>query len=244
VAPSAVPTGSWRSERAISRFFGNHVSANNDNIDVLVSAGEALNASNVVVPQWGPTLGPWVITDNSSTNAVLGTVAFGNELGDGIEVNSVTSNVTVTANSVTGNQEYDIALLGAKGASVTLNNVQDNGCDAYADGPGTQNYFNATQSVASNENSFSANLFQANQVCVYVASGSFSNRFPLNSATKITTTDVVDGFTGSGSKGTSNSWFLTVCSTSTPMGLCPLPGFLPVLHLPTFFSSLGHGLWH
>ena len=222
---------------------GNHVSANNDNIDVLESAGEALNG-NVVVPQWDPTPGPWVIADNSVTGAVLGSVAFGNELGDGIEVDSVTSNVTVTANSVTGNQEYGIALFGAKGVNVSLNTVQANGYGAYVGGPGTQNYFNATQAVASNENSFSANLLQANQVGIYVASGSSSNRFLLNSATKNTTTDVVDGSTGSGSKGTGNSWFLTACSTSTPTGLCPLPGFLPVLHLPTFTWPLGHGLWH
>ena len=226
---------------------GNQVSANNDNVDVLESAGEALNGS-VLVPQWDPTPGPWLICNNTVTNAALGSVTFGNGLGDGIEVDSVTSNVTVTGNTVTGNPEYGIALYGAKGVNVSLNIVQNNGYGAYVGGPGTQNYFNSSEAVASTANSFSANLWQANQVGIYVASGSTANTFKLNAATQNTATDVVDGSTGSGTKGTGNTWSLTACSTSSPTGLCPLPGKLPVIHLPVHLPPFnwphGHGHWH
>jgi len=226
---------------------GNHVSANNDNIDVLESAGEALNGS-VIVPQWDPTPGPWMIDNNTVTNAQLGSVAFGDELGDGIEVDSVTSNVTVSGNTVTGNQEYGIALYGAKGVNVSLNALQENGYGVFVGGPGTQNYFNASVALNSTNNSFSANLSQASQVGIYVVAGSASNNFLLNAATKNTTTDVVDGSTGSGTKGTGDSWLLTACSTSSPTGLCPFPGHLPVIHLPVhlppFTWPFGRGHWH
>jgi len=195
----------------------NQISANNVNIDA-VEAPSAFGAPSA-------TPGPWIFEANKVTNAVEGDVPFGDEVGDGIDIDSTASNVTVDANSVSGNPEFGIALFGASGTTAAFNAVQSNGDGIYIGGPGTGSaYGTDTSAATSTGNEFIDNAAYNNGTGIYVDTEAAGNTMLFNSAEGNTTSDVTDLTTGSATSGTSDTWLLSSCTTAGALtGVCSTP---------------------
>jgi parallel beta-helix repeat protein len=226
---------------------GNSITANNDNVD-------AVEAAAYGPPD--PTPGPWIISDNNASNAVDSPVGPGDGLGDGIDVDSVSSDVWVTGNSVVNDPEFGIGLYGASNVVVSSNVAKNDEDGLYIGGPGTGAYDFTTSAYDptspfynSTDNSIDSNTAVDNlQVGIYVDTYTSGNSLVKNVATGNATTDVVDASSGSGTKGTANTWSKTTCVTSSPVGLCsaktvhpgpPRRPFHPPFW-PPFWSSRFH----
>ena len=211
------------------------VSENNGDIDAQEVAGYGLLAPE----------GQWVFEGNQITNSVEGSIPFGYGVGDGIDIDSTPGNVVVGSNVVTGNPEFGIGLFGASQTSVSSNELSNNGYGIYVGGPGSANaYYGVASALNSSKNSITANTSDKNIVGIYVDTEASANSLLLNTALSNTRTDVVDATTGRGTAGTSDTWLLTTCSTSTPNGICPfflhlsLP-LAPVNILQVLLNQLG-----
>ncbi|MGH8994774.1 MAG: NosD domain-containing protein [Acidimicrobiales bacterium] len=198
---------------------GNDISFNDDDAYVV-------QAADFGEPDGGaiPTPDPWQITSNAFSDA-YDHLSFGLGLGDGLDIDSTSSELSVHNNAAANDPEYGLALLAVTNADLRSNESSNDGYGIYVGGPGNGG-------SSSTNNAFNSNEADSNsQVGIYVDTETSDNTFTKNVAQSNTTVDVNDASTGSGTSGTANTWDKTVCSTSTPSGICasnrhgPLPPF-------------------
>jgi parallel beta-helix repeat protein len=210
---------------------GNRLSANNTNLD---AAEYGTSPSGALAP--APRR--WEISNNVASDATT-SVPFNYGVGDGIDIDSSSSNVSVTDNTVSNDPEFGIGLFGVSGATISSNIAQGDGYGLYVGGPGSAYLYNLPYygipnvpgAQNSTDNSINSNRTTDNtQVGIYADSDTYSNTFHQNDATGNGTTDVVDVSTPGappaapvGTDGTANYWMDTTCATSSPSGLCNTP---------------------
>ena len=215
VNPPDTSSGNWTGATGVLVFnalnltiSNDQVFDNNDDVYVLEDSGYPPD----------PTPGPWVISNNDVSNATLNGAPVGQGLGDGIDVDSATSGVSVIDNIVNNDLENGISLYGAAGVSVNSNFAQSDGTGVYVGGPGTLNTISTGNSVDSNTAINNATYG------IDLDADSSGNSMVGNLATGNGTDDVADVTTGSGTLSTANTWNATTCATSSPLGLCtPTP---------------------
>ncbi|HVC71081.1 MAG TPA: NosD domain-containing protein [Acidimicrobiales bacterium] len=150
---------------------------------------------------------------NDATNVDTLDNSVGSEFGDGIDLDSITQDTTVSHNVVDNNAGNGIALLGATKVSAKKNTVRND-------------YNGFLLTVGTTAVTANANTLQRNRVSsstndgFLVTSSTGGNTIVRNSSSLNSSFDAQDNSTGAGTAGTANMWVADACTTSDPSGLC------------------------
>jgi parallel beta-helix repeat protein len=137
----------------------------------------------------------------------------GSDFGDGIDIDSVTQNMTVIHNVVENDPGNGVALFGTTGVVAQRNTVRsdDNGFYLGAGSVG----------VSANANTLRKNtVSSSSNVGILLDTQSGGNTLIHNSSQLNSVLDAQDNSSGVGTAGTGNSWEANDCTTSAPSGLC------------------------
>ena len=154
----------------------------------------------------------YFVTGNTMSNATDEVPGGAAGYGDGIQVDSSSAPVTVSDNTVSGNAEHGISLLGVSNATVSHNITNKDLDDGiYVGAPGSVN------PGGSSNDTISSNTAKKNgQSGIVADSDTSGNSFSGNIAKNNTQPDLVD-------LGTGNTWSGNTCTPagdSNPSGLC------------------------
>ena len=154
------------------------------------------------------------ITGNHASDAVnYENNPVGSEFGDGIDIDSVTQNMTVIHNVVENDPGNGIALFGTTGVVAQRNTVKSDDNGFYL-GAGTVG-------VSANANTLRKNtVSSSSNIGILLDTQSGGNTVVHNSSQLNSVLDAQDNSTGIGTAGTGNSWEANDCTTSAPSGLC------------------------
>lgn len=129
-----------------------------------------------LVPSYGlmpPTIGAWSFAGNAATSATDTGFPSSRLYGEGIEIDSTTNNVTVSGNTAEGNNYSGIMLLGATGAVVSNNTVEDNYVGLYLGAPGSA-------ITPSTDNTVTGNTIESNYTFGVLVDGKYDPGAPLS----------------------------------------------------------------
>ncbi len=162
----------------------------------------------------GPAPGSWTFSGNTVTGATDNVVGGETYYGDGVQVDSTTSPVSVTNNVVTGSAENGIVTLGASNVTLrgnTTNHNAGSGLELAAPAP------NSASTTPSWDDKVSDNIAKGNAAAgILAGSGTTDNTITRNTAKHNSLYDLVDG-------GSGNTWRSNTCkpaNDSSPGGLC------------------------
>jgi parallel beta-helix repeat protein/predicted outer membrane repeat protein len=203
------------------------IDSNNTTVSSNVVQG---NDANIYAYQdgQGAPYPAWMITNNHIGQAVnnSGTdcggtcdpVPFGDGIGDGLVLDSVT-NVTATGNTSDSDAEYGFALAGAIDSTLSNNTTTTSGGGIYVggDAPGYVGA-NSTGNTVDN-NKANGNTHDG----IFADTTASNNTFGSNSLHSNGGFDAHDISTGAGTAGTANTWTGDTCKPahdSSPAGLC------------------------
>jgi parallel beta-helix repeat protein len=176
-----------------------------------------------------PTASPgnWTFAGNLFENATDDAPAINNPpcnaegqgYGDGLDIDSSTSPVTIRGNMAKSNFEYGIALYGATDATMSGNAVNANYDGIYVGGPGTA-------ASASTGNTITGNRALSNKndgILADVTAADSANSFIGNTLHGSAHLEAQDRSTGGGTAGTANTWTGNRCGSphsASPTGIC------------------------
>ena len=146
-----------------------------------------------------------------ATNADAQPVGSG--YGDGIDLDSVTENTTLTHNVADNDPGNGIAFLGATNVVATRNTARNDDNGVYL-GVGLTG-------VTANANTLVRNTVSSSLNDGFLADSSSGGNTMMHNRSQLNANlDVQDLSTGAGTAGTANGWASTTCTTSAPSGLC------------------------
>ncbi len=138
---------------------------------------------------------------------------IGTGYGDGLDLDSVTTAASLDGNTSSSDPGNGISLYGTTSVAVEKNTLSSDGNGIYL-GSGTA-------SATATDNNLTSNKVSGSAIDGILAdTTTVGNLLKRNTVSSSGDVDARDNSTGSGTRGTANTWTADACSTSDPVGLC------------------------